>query len=128
MTEPDPELHPDRRKVWVYKSINPKPEPLAMTIGVHGCDYDDMPPTEPDKKESEKRAELGPRNKTREWLTAKVQERSRLGCKARWTDLAKEWKKLGRVESTLRMSRDCMIAEKILLMTGSKTDLQLSMP
>jgi hypothetical protein len=48
MTQPDPEGHRDRRRLWVDKTAIHKPPPLGVTMTDKGNDYDFTPPTEPD--------------------------------------------------------------------------------
>ncbi|MEW4568503.1 AAA family ATPase [Tautonia sp. JC769] len=50
MTTPDPEKQPDRRRVWVDKSLTVKPAPLGMTFGDEGCTFDFTPPTGPEPR------------------------------------------------------------------------------
>lgn len=47
METPDPEGQPHRRKLWVSKSYGMKPDPLGVTMGDNGNDYDTSPPEAP---------------------------------------------------------------------------------
>jgi hypothetical protein len=48
MTQPDPDGHPDRRRLWVDKTAVVKPAPLGITMLTGGNEYDFEPPREPD--------------------------------------------------------------------------------
>ncbi|HWE39302.1 MAG TPA: AAA family ATPase [Isosphaeraceae bacterium] len=68
MSQPDPEIQPNRRRLWVAKSNVIKPAALGVTMGDDGNDYDDKPPTEP---QPERRAAGRPAIKSveqAEWL------------------------------------------------------------
>ena len=48
LTHPDPDGHPDRRKLWVDKSYIQKPPAMGMTITDDGCTFDFAPPSGPE--------------------------------------------------------------------------------
>jgi len=47
LSEPDPENDPHRLRLWVSKSFAVKPDPLGVTRGTNGNDYDTNPPDLP---------------------------------------------------------------------------------
>lgn len=54
LESPDPDNHPNRRKLYVVKSNSIFPEPLGVTMGNEGNEYDGTPPERP-PEESEGR-------------------------------------------------------------------------
>lgn len=60
LMEPDPDGEPNRLRLWVSKSFAIKPEPLGVTRGTAGNDYDTSPPDLPSDDEPKARGKGKP--------------------------------------------------------------------
>ena len=74
LSRPDPD-EPNRRKLWVDKTWAKLPDPLGVTMGDAGNDYDDNPPEEPEVEEpgKMKKKKASPKlDKCKQWLPLRV--------------------------------------------------------
>ena len=100
MTHPDPDGQPDRRRLWVEKSLAEKPPALGMTIATAGCSFDFNPPTAPDPSKGGRPSEE--RAKAEAFIReALVAEDHRVG-----NDLCAEWVKTGGSKQTFWRAAD----------------------
>jgi hypothetical protein len=108
MEHPDPD-QPHRRKLWVSKSKAIKPDPLGVTMGGSGNDYDADPPVAPDPDAA---ARGGPGRRgpapaklaeAMEWLA----DRLAVGP-LRVSDTRRAWEEAGYDAKTMYRARDEM--------------------
>lgn len=110
LSRPDPDGEPDRRRLWVDKSFDREPDPLGVTIGENGYEFDHEPPTEPDKGWAAE-GSIGTRKvvrnsgrseKAEEWLKAN------LAIPARVSALRSKWESEGFRAGTMYRAKDSL--------------------
>jgi hypothetical protein len=72
MTQPDPEGHRDRRRLWVSKTAVHKPPALGVTMGDAGNDYDSNPPNEPEPTPRKRGPNPEKLEACKKWLTKQL--------------------------------------------------------
>ena len=112
MTCPDPEGQPNRRRLWVDKSAAIKPDPLGITMGDNGNDYDLAPPTEPEPQRVGRPSVA--RDSARAFLVQTLSQEN----DQTWNDLLAEWKKGGGNHQTFGRAVRSMVEEGDLATDG----------
>jgi hypothetical protein len=114
---PDPDRQPDRRRLWVEKSIDKKPPALGVTMGATGNEYDASPPTGT-------RAGAPPteRDRARQFLMAALTLRN----DRRLVEIKNEFLGQGGSEGTFWRARDEMVAAGELVCEGTPKILHLT--
>jgi hypothetical protein len=112
MTQPDLEVQPDRRRLWVDKSAVVKPPALGITMKADGNDYDLSPPADPESRKPG-RPPAARDNAKRFVRDSLAHENDKIG-----NDLATAWQKEGGSKKTFWRAVDEMEEDGALVKDG----------